>query len=112
MQLALVSGLAINVSKSKIFATGVTDYELTTLKNITRFSEGIFPVRYLGIPLMHGNLKAAHFATLMDKVTGFITAWSASTLSYAGRLELIKAVVQGVESFWLQALPIPSSIHH
>ncbi|GFZ12259.1 hypothetical protein Acr_23g0006440 [Actinidia rufa] len=43
---------------------------------------------------------------------GYINAWAGMTLSYAGRCELIKSVLQGVECFWLASLPIPvGNIH-
>lgn len=32
------------------------------------------------------------------------------TLSYAGRAELIKSILQGVECFWLSILPIPAAV--
>lgn len=59
---------------------------------------------------MHGKIKTFHFTPLVEKIASFINAWSSHNLSYAGRLELLKAVIQGVESFWLHNSPIPVSI--
>lgn len=39
-----------------------------------------------------------------------IKAWTSLTLSYAGRLELLKSVVQGVSCYWLSIFPIPSMV--
>lgn len=33
-----------------------------------------------------------------------------STISFAGRLELINVVVQGIEGFWMHAFPMPKTI--
>ena len=33
-----------------------------------------------------------------------------STLSYAGRTELVKSVLQGVKCFWLSIIPIPAGV--
>ncbi|VFQ84375.1 unnamed protein product [Cuscuta campestris] len=43
-------------------------------------------------------------------LTGFLSKWRTLKLSYAGRLELIRAVVQGVQSFWLQAFPVQNYV--
>lgn len=39
-----------------------------------------------------------------------IKAWTSHSLSYAGRLELIKSVVQGVSCYWLSIFPIPAIV--
>ncbi|KAI5658807.1 hypothetical protein M9H77_27600 [Catharanthus roseus] len=46
----------------------------------------------------------------MAKVTNSILAWSGLNLSYAGRIEVIKSVLQGIQGFWLGILPIPSTV--
>lgn len=109
-QFGLVSGLETNLSKSRIFAIGVTNEEYSILQGITRFPQGDFPVRYLGVPLTHGKLKSTYFAPLIEKISSHIRDWAMSTLSYAGKLELIVVVVQRIESFRLHAFPLPTSI--
>ncbi|CAH9111778.1 unnamed protein product [Cuscuta europaea] len=105
-----VSGLKLNFDKSSIFLGELTDYELNYILHMIDFKEGSFPVRYLGIPLAHLKISVAQYAPLLDSITNYITAWNTRTLSYAGRVELIKSVIQGVHSFWLQALPIPKAV--
>ncbi|XP_052177540.1 uncharacterized protein LOC127791595 [Diospyros lotus] len=68
------------------------------------------PFRYLGVPLAAQKLKISHYVPFVDKVAAYINAWSSATLSYAGRTELIRAVLQGVECFWLSILSIPSAV--
>lgn len=102
--------MELNLSKSQLFAAGILDAELQEMLQITRFTAGIFPVRYLGTPLVYGKMKASHFNHLVDKIANFFKAWSVHTLSYAGRIELLKDVIQGVESFWIHHFPIPSRV--
>lgn len=104
------SGLEINLSKSHLFDAGVVEPDLQDLLAITGFSPGSFPVTYLGSPLVHGKLKSCHFNPLIERITNFINSWSAHNLSYAGKLELLQAVIQGVESFWIQNYPIPTTV--
>lgn len=92
-------GLEINLTKSSLFTTGVTEEELQNLLLATGFSAGSFPMRYLGTPLVFGKAKSCYFNPLINRITDFLKAWSTHSLSYAGRLELLKTVIRGVESF-------------
>lgn len=105
-----MSGLYINHQKSKVFAAGVSPEVLNEIQNITQFSLGDFPIRYLGVPLVHGRMKIAHFAPLIESISGHIKHWMTNSISYAGRLELISSVIQGIQAFWLHAFPLPSTI--
>lgn len=67
-----ISGLQINKDKSTIFFGGVTDVEKTCLLPILAFSEGIFPIRYLGLPLSPKKLKMAEYDPLLTKLTARI----------------------------------------
>lgn len=82
------SGLELNLAKSQLFTAGILEAELHEMLQVTGFSEGIFPVRYLGTPLVYGKMKSCHYNQLVDKIANYFKAWSTHTLSYAGRLEL------------------------
>ena len=56
------------------------------------------------------RLTIEQFRPLILKISDYISVWAGATLSYAGRSELIKAVLQGVECFWLSILPIPGGV--
>lgn len=100
------SGLAVNISKSNIFAVGVKDNAI----NLSGLQPGSLPVRYLGIPLDSQRLKVAHFESLYKAISTKIDCWRGHTLSKAGRLELIRAVIQGIVSFWMQNFALPTTV--
>ena len=104
------SGLSANALKSNIYPAGIIESDLNVMLADSRFSIGELPFRYLGIPLAAEQLKVIHYGPLLDKISDSIKAWTASSLSYAGRLELIRAVLQGIECFWLSILPAPAAI--
>lgn len=68
------------------------------------------PFRYLGIPLVAVKLRVTHYAPFIDKLAGYINAWTGASLSYAGRAELIRVVLHGVDCFWLSILSIPADV--
>ena len=100
------SGLCINASKSNVYTAGICPEEMEEIKLITGFSIGEFPFRYLGIPVASSRLTTEQFRPLILKVSDCISVWAGASLSYAGRSELIKSVLQGIECFWLSIFPI------
>ena len=104
------SGLSINALKSNVYMAGISPQEMEEINQITGFSIGVFPFKYLGIPVASSRLIIEQFNPLILKVSEYISTWARSTLSYAGRSELIRSVLQGVECFWLSILPIPVGV--
>ncbi|VFQ96640.1 unnamed protein product, partial [Cuscuta campestris] len=101
-----VSGLTLNPTKSNIFLAGKYRDVSQNILDLASFPRGQLPVRYQGLPLASQRISESDFAPLFKTVDGFLSKWSTLKLSYARRLELIRAVVQGVQSFWLQAFPV------
>ncbi|GFZ11161.1 hypothetical protein Acr_22g0005590 [Actinidia rufa] len=104
------SGLGISNTKSNVFMAGISRDIMEEIKTITGFSSGRFPFRYLGIPVAASRLTIEQFNPLITKISDYVSAWAGATLSYAGRSELIRSVLQGVECFWLSILPIPVGV--
>ncbi|VFQ64935.1 unnamed protein product [Cuscuta campestris] len=105
-----VSGLHVNPLKSNIFLAGEIKDRTEDILALVPFPQGKLPVRYLGLPLTSQRASERDFAPLVNKVDEHIRKWNAKTLSAAGRLELIRSVIQGIEGFWFQAFPIHKSV--
>ncbi|KAK4403202.1 hypothetical protein Sango_1060900 [Sesamum angolense] len=105
-----VSGLAVNTSKSSIFMAGIENNILCDILARIEFTRGEMPVRCLGIPLAAQRLSVRDYSPLIDQIANSISRWAAKSLSFAGRLELIRSVIQGLECFWLQIFPLPAAV--
>ena len=68
------------------------------------------PFKYLGVPLSTKKLSIIQWYPLIDKIMTRIKSWTAKKLSYAGRAQLIKTVLFGVQSYWAQLFIIPAKI--
>jgi mannosylglycoprotein endo-beta-mannosidase len=51
------------------------------------------------VPIFKGKPKASHFQYIADKVKLKLSAWKASLLSIAGRVQLIKSVIQSMLTY-------------
>ncbi|XP_039038071.1 uncharacterized protein LOC120175537 [Hibiscus syriacus] len=105
-----ISSLQLNVAKSEIFAAGISPRKLELIKTSTGFKIGLLPVRYLGVPLVHRKLTIKDCYPLIDNIKYRIHQWSGRRLSYTGRLELIKTVLQNIANFWCRQFLLPQSV--
>lgn len=101
-----MAGLRVNLLKSNIYMAFIGEVRQEIL-NITGFSTGVLPFRYLGIPIASRRLRTSDYSLLIVSSASKINAWQRHSLSYAGKVELIRSVLQRVECFWLSILPFP-----
>lgn len=75
-----------------------------------KFSSGSYAISVFGYSFGSDQVEISHYDPLVSKISNCIKAWKAVTLSYVGRLELIRGVLQGVVCFWLGILPVPAAV--
>lgn len=109
-EFAAVSGLRANQLKSCIYFGGVKEELRKEILEMTRMTEGSLPFKYLGVPLSSQKLSIMQCQPLIQKILSRITCWSARLLSYAGRIQLIKSVLFGIQIYWSQIFLLPQKI--
>ncbi|XP_073061705.1 uncharacterized protein [Primulina eburnea] len=107
-----MAGLRMNSSKSNIYMASIDEYVKQDILNFTGFTTGALPFRYLGIPIAAKKLCAADYSDLVNNVNLKVSSWPRNSLSYAGKIELIRSIIQGIDCFWLSILPIPNCVLH
>lgn len=91
-----VSGMRINYAKSELIPLGVEGDSLTPFVNIFGCTVGMFPIKYLGIPLHYDKLRREDIQPLVDKILKRMAGWRGKLLSYSARLTLIKACLASI----------------
>ncbi|KAJ9551745.1 hypothetical protein OSB04_015790 [Centaurea solstitialis] len=86
-----ISGLRINMHKSKIFGVGVSNEEVQEWARGVGCVGGSFPFTYLGLPVGDSMLKKSDWRPVVDKVKAKLASWKAKIISYGGRLTLVKS---------------------
>lgn len=104
------SGMQLNVRKSNIFMAGMDVGMSDDILQATRLSPGLMPFRYLGVPMAAAAPTVMEFEPMLQAISSCVNAWKGSTLSYAGRLELMRSVLQGIQCFWLTVFPLPATV--
>jgi hypothetical protein len=69
---------------------------------------GTVPFNYLGVPIFKGKPKSFHLQPITDKVKQKLSAWKASWLSIAGRVQLVQSVIHSmlIYSLTLYSWPV------
>ncbi|XP_020266575.1 uncharacterized protein LOC109842073 [Asparagus officinalis] len=108
-----VSDLEANPGKCKVFYGGIDDNLKGHVSNLLNFPEGTLPITYLGVPLIGKRLSYMDCSNLFNKITGqFQACLKNRFLSYAGRLQIIKSVVLGIQNFWTSNYVLPMRVLH
>ncbi|GJR43474.1 RNA-directed DNA polymerase, eukaryota, reverse transcriptase zinc-binding domain protein [Tanacetum coccineum] len=104
------SGLLPNNSKSTVFFGSLNEEEKSDILNEIPFIAGKLPVRYLGVTLIAKRLSVKDCRCLLDKIKCKIGNWKNKCLSYAGRLQLIAAVLESIHEYWASVFLLPITI--
>ncbi|KAK4383980.1 hypothetical protein Sango_3102300 [Sesamum angolense] len=106
----LRQGLQVNPAKSQIILSRAVQQQRQQILAHLGFQEGSLPIKYLGIPLTSSRLTIADCRPLLDKVDTRLAGWNHQTMSYAGRLQLIKSVLSTLHTYWASVFILPKGV--
>ncbi|KAL2902930.1 hypothetical protein RDABS01_028012 [Bienertia sinuspersici] len=101
-QMALV--LKANDAKSEVFSANMNDEDVDKICERTCLKKGSWPFRYLGIPICNKKLSRDECELLIHRMTTTISSWQSRHISFAGRLQLVNAVLMSICTYWMQIL--------
>ncbi|XP_074297176.1 uncharacterized protein LOC141627869 [Silene latifolia] len=107
---SVATGLQMNSMKSNIYFNGVASSVKLDILQVSGFSEGSLPFKYLGVPISTGRISVKNCSCLIEKVTEKITGYAAKKLSYAGRLTLVNAVLTTLYTYWASIFILPKGV--
>ncbi|XP_074300151.1 uncharacterized protein LOC141631368 [Silene latifolia] len=107
---SVATGLQMNSLKSNIYFNGVASRVKSDILQISGFSEGALPFKYLGVPISARRLTVKNCNCLIEKITERIHGYAAKTLSYAGRLTLVNSVLTTLYTYWTSIFILPKGV--
>ncbi|KAF5779588.1 putative RNA-directed DNA polymerase [Helianthus annuus] len=106
----LVSGLRVNLEKCSIFGFGVEDLEIQEMANLLRCKKGKLPFKHLGM-LVGANMNLEkNWKSVIDIFKNRLSLWKAKTLSYGGRITLIKSVLNALPTYFFSLFKAPIKV--
>lgn len=105
------SGQAVNYQKSAIFfSSNVRMDKQVELKQDLGVHKDIGDSKYLGLSSLVGRSKKTVFRYLKEKIIQKIQGWSSRLLSRAGKLVMLKNVLQLIPSYAMSCFLLPKSL--
>ena len=104
------SGLAVNYSKSGLLVLGKDETWANQVADQLGCQLIKLPFTYLGVPLGANMRKISSWQTVVDKIQDRLNCWKGTCISRAGRLVLIKAVLQSLPIYYLSLFKMPSQV--
>lgn len=99
------SGLKINIQKSKfVTSKNVSKKAISLFGNISGFTHTNNIDKYLGFPILVGQVKNKEFSFIMDQINSRLAGWKAKLLNRAGRVTLAKFVLNSITIYAMQNL--------
>jgi len=104
------SGLMVNFHKSGLIVIGKEANWGQQAADLLGCKLAQLPITYLGVPLGANMRKRASWQCIIDKVHKRLQAWKCSCLSRAGRLVLIKSVLNSLPIYYLSLFRMPKKV--
>lgn len=106
----LMAGLKINFRKSEILTINDEDNWAETYANIFNCQIGVFPIKYLGVPVSPSRLHIADWLPLVEKSAKRLYVRQGSSMSIAGRSTLINSSLNNAPINHMSIYLLPKSI--
>ncbi|XP_021984670.1 uncharacterized protein LOC110880455 [Helianthus annuus] len=103
----LSSGLKVNFSKSKVFGVGVGNNDVSEMASILGNEKGSLPFSYLGLPVGSNMGLVKNWKPVIDRFEKKLSLWKARTLSFGGRMTLVKAVLGNLPTYYFSLFSAP-----
>ncbi|KAJ9553128.1 hypothetical protein OSB04_017173 [Centaurea solstitialis] len=105
-----ISGLRINLRKSRIFGLGVQDAEIQGWARGVGCEGENLPFKYLGVPVGASMHRLNEWKPVVEKLRAKLSSWKAKAISFGGRLRLTKSVLGSSPLYFLSLFRSPSGV--
>lgn len=106
----LVTGLKISSKKSCLYGVGVDDNEVSQLAMMIRCSPGRLPFNHLGVPIACNMNLVRNWNVVIEKFQKRLSRWKAKSLSYGGRITLLKSVLSSLPLYYFSIYRAPIQV--
>ncbi|XP_016165058.1 uncharacterized protein LOC107607644 [Arachis ipaensis] len=105
-----MSGLSINFDKSNLIPINCEQQWVERMCYLLGCKRDALPVKYLGISLGAKPRLVKTWKPIIDKVEEKLSLWKAKVLNKAGKLVLIKSVLNSLPVYYLSLFKMPKAV--
>ncbi|XP_071718103.1 uncharacterized protein [Rutidosis leptorrhynchoides] len=105
-----ISGLKVNFRKSKLYGIGTSTTETEQMARYINCSAGSTPFTYLGLPIGVPTSHASSWQPIVEKFDKRLSDWAAKSISFGGRLTIIKSILSSIPLYYFSLFHTPAAI--
>ncbi|XP_016177607.1 uncharacterized protein LOC107619884 [Arachis ipaensis] len=106
----LMSGLSINFDKSNLIPVNCDQEWVEQVYGLLGCKQAGLPIQYLGISLGANPRLVKTWKPIIDKAEKKLSLWKAKVLNKAGKLVLIKSVLNSLPIYYLSLYKMPKAV--
>ncbi|GKV09634.1 hypothetical protein SLEP1_g21105 [Rubroshorea leprosula] len=106
----MISGLKVNYDKSWLCGLNVDSERLEDMATIMNCSVSNIPFKYLGVPVGANTNRISTWAPVIECVKRRLNRWSGVSLSFGGRIVLLKAVLSCLPVYFFSVYKAPKQV--
>ncbi|KAL4386887.1 hypothetical protein GQ457_09G026990 [Hibiscus cannabinus] len=107
----IAAGLKLNLSKTSLLGVNVDENALNSWAEAIKCKSEKLPSKYLGLPLGSSKNSTTLWEPVIDKFRKKCAGWKIGTLSFGGRITLIKSVLSSLPIYFLSLFKIPKTVN-
>nr|KAJ0194327.1 hypothetical protein LSAT_V11C800406660 [Lactuca sativa] len=104
------SGLKVNYHKLKVFSIGVSASETVHWANLLGCATGALSFDYLGVPVGANMNIIKNWKPIIKNFHSKLSVWKSKSLSFGGRLTLLKSVLGNLPTYYLSLFKSPVGV--
>jgi mannosylglycoprotein endo-beta-mannosidase len=106
----IISGLKVNFYKSSLIGINVDNEYTSGLANAIFYRSDTFPIKYLGLPLGANTNRLSTWKPVLSTIRAKLSIWKGEFLSMAGRICLIKSILNSLPLYYMSVFTMPKGI--
>jgi len=106
----MIAGLKINFNKSEVITINDEENLGQTYAELFNCQVGLFPIKYLGVPVSPSRLHVRDWLSLIDKCLKILDVLKGSCMCIAGRSTLISSSLNNSPIYHMSVYLLPKTI--
>jgi hypothetical protein len=99
--------LRLTLKKSELFLVGGDNGVANEYAEVFNCLVGLFPIKYLGVPVSRSRLKVVDWLKLEEKHAKNLEVWQGNSLSTGGRTMLINSSLSNTATYHMSMFLMP-----
>jgi hypothetical protein len=105
-----MSGLKINFNKSEVILINGDERKNIQIAELFNCEIGIFPIKYLGVPVSPSRLHVKDCKTIVEKNAKKLGVWKGGCMSIAGRTTMINSSLSSTTIYHMFVYLLPKTV--